>query len=170
MRKMCCWIWRLSCLIHLPTFYPLAMVLFDSTSRPHSTLPMHRICLCKPLSTEIAVAHCGSSVKKSKSSGLKQLQSFSGLLLRVGGVDWPPHQGCLSASTLALQKQPASQAGVALWNQSSDVVLWSQLERQLWLWAEPSRSVQPGSPVASRPSSTRRAFAQHRLVLHYLLT
>lgn len=75
--------------------------------------------------------------------------------------------GCLSAATL--QAWPRW-SGAVLWNRSSNMMLWSQLERQLWLRAEPSRSVRLGSPSAPQPSSLRcSSAAQHRAARHYLL-
>lgn len=75
--------------------------------------------------------------------------------------------GCLSAATL--QAWPRW-SGAVLWNRSSNMMLWSQLERQLWLGAEPSRSVRLGSPSAPQPSSLRcSSAAQHRAAQQYLL-
>lgn len=75
--------------------------------------------------------------------------------------------GCLSAA--ALPAWPRWSRAV-LWNQSSNMMLWSQLERQLWLWAEPSHSVRLGSLSAPRPSSLGcSSSAQHRAAQHYLL-
>lgn len=75
--------------------------------------------------------------------------------------------GCLSAA--ALQAWPRW-SGAPLWNQSSNMMLWSQLERQLWLWAEPSRSVRLGSASAPQPSSLGcSSSAQLRAAQRYLL-